>query len=86
LIARGGGVAVDLRVARYNQLRDSRGGKIGKSVKVILPFAISVARVEVLVTVKFAMVEVARVAMLVNCTAPLAIKVFNVDVFVTVRF
>lgn len=59
--------------------------KLESPLKVILPFAISVARVEVLVTVKFAMVEVARVAMLVNCTAPLAIKVFNVDVFVTVR-
>ena len=59
--------------------------KLESPLKVILPFAISVARVEVLVTVKFAMVEVARVAMLVNCTAPLAIKLFKVDVLVTVR-
>ena len=60
-----------------NHLRDVVVAKLESPLKVILPLAINVARVEVLVTVKFAMVEVARVVMLVNCTAPLAIKVFK---------
>ena len=42
--------------------------KLESPLKVILPFAISVARVEVLVTVKFAMVEVA------NCEMPMTFR------------